>query len=226
MLHRIKSQSASLRFFHNAILYQPQDRHLIALPPQNSSHYNDYSLVKAIAASEEHKRIGVLGVKLRMMRLFDENGQSAFCTPIHIDDCRLLALMPSDKDASALSATVGIGGRKEKKISERFKNLYLQLRISCKRVLEDFEISPQCQLPLGWSFNAGHFLAGQHVDVRAQRYAALPFSYLLSIGLGTQGVMRRWGFKGLPATHGVTKKHRAPGSIGCHSVGEFGWLIE
>ena len=57
--------------------------------------------------------------------------------------------------------------------------------------------------------SAAHFTAGQYVDVQGQ-----------TVGKGYAGPMKRWGFKGLPATHGTTKKHRAHGSIGnCQDPG-------
>ena len=58
-------------------------------------------------------------------------------------------------------------------------------------------------LPVGTTLGASHFVAGQHVDVQG-----------FTIGKGFQGPMKRWGFAGLPASHGTTKKHRAHGSIG------------
>jgi 50S ribosomal protein uL3 len=64
-------------------------------------------------------------------------------------------------------------------------------------------VTPDAILPVGTVVDASHFLAGQYVDVQGK-----------TIGKGFQGPMKRWGFAGLPATHGTTKKHRAHGSIG------------
>ena len=64
-------------------------------------------------------------------------------------------------------------------------------------------MSEDAVLPVGTALGAAHFVAGQHVDIQGR-----------TIGKGFQGPMKRWGFSGLPATHGTTKKHRAHGSIG------------
>lgn len=64
-------------------------------------------------------------------------------------------------------------------------------------------MSPDALLPVGTSLGASHFMAGQHVDITAH-----------TKGKGFAGVMKRHGFAGQPASHGVSLAHRSPGAIG------------
>lgn len=76
-----------------------------------------------------------------------------------------------------------------------------------KRKLAEFRVSPDALLPVGHELRASHFVAGQYVDVTGT-----------SIGKGFQGVMKRWGFAGQPASHGNSLAHRAAGSTGACQV--------
>lgn len=69
--------------------------------------------------------------------------------------------------------------------------------------VHEFRVSPDAILPSGTALNARHFVPGQYVDVTG-----------ISIGKGFQGAMKRWGFKGQPATHGTSRTHRSLGSTG------------
>ncbi len=66
-----------------------------------------------------------------------------------------------------------------------------------------WQVSEDALLPTGTPLTAAHFVAGQYLDV-----------YGVTKGKGFAGVMKRWGFAGQPASHGNSKHHRAPGSIG------------
>lgn len=76
----------------------------------------------------------------------------------------------------------------------------------------EFRVSPEALLPVGFRLRAQHFVAGQKVDVCGT-----------SKGKGFQGGMKRWGFKGQGASHGVSKTHRYDvilyGGGGC-----WGWV--
>ena len=64
-------------------------------------------------------------------------------------------------------------------------------------------VTPECFLPVGYMLGPKHFGIGQYVDVQST-----------SKGKGFQGVMKRWNFSGQGASHGTSKAHRLPGSIG------------
>ncbi|KAG1070369.1 hypothetical protein G6F42_026138 [Rhizopus arrhizus] len=82
---------------------------------------------------------------------------------------------------------------------EHFKSLGVGLR----EKLYEFRVTKDAVLPIGTELTAEHFVTGQYVDVTAP-----------SIGKGFAGVMKRWNFKGLPASHGVSLTHRSGGSTG------------
>lgn len=78
-----------------------------------------------------------------------------------------------------------------------------------------------CGLASGTKLSAIHFVPGQYVDVTATRLGSSTLPRLLcsifrSVGKGYQGVMKRWGFGGLAASHGVSISHRSAGSTGQH----------
>lgn len=68
-------------------------------------------------------------------------------------------------------------------------------------------MSPRVYFTAGTTIHAPHFIPGQLVNVQG-----------FSKGKGFQGGMKRWGFKGQPATHGVSVVHRSIGSTGCRQV--------
>jgi len=109
-----------------------------------------------------------------------------------------------DKSAAGVfSLQVGAGSKKPKQLSAALRGHFEAQGVPLKREVAEFRVSEDALLPVGTVLGASHFVAGQHVDVRG-----------FTIGKGFQGPMKRWGFSGLPATHGTTKKHRAHGSIG------------
>ena len=70
-----------------------------------------------------------------------------------------------------------------------------------------FNVTDNAVIKPGTPLHAAHFRPGQYMDVTAK-----------TIGKGFQGVMKRWGFKGQPATHGQPKTHRSPGAISTGDV--------
>lgn len=98
---------------------------------------------------------------------------------------------------------MGAGSKKRKQITGAEYGHFAARGVQIKRELSEFRVTPDAILPVGTVVDASHFLAGQYVDIQGK-----------TIGKGFQGPMKRWGFAGLPASHGTTKKHRAHGSIG------------
>lgn len=79
--------------------------------------------------------------------------------------------------------------------------------VPLKRKLAEFRVTPDALMPVGTELRASHFVAGQYVDVTG-----------ITIGKGFQGVMKKWGFRGGPASHGNSLAHRVPGSTGSNQV--------
>ncbi|KAG7311343.1 hypothetical protein JYU34_002381 [Plutella xylostella] len=88
-------------------------------------------------------------------------------------------------------------------VTKEYCGLFNSVGMLPKRNLCRFMISRESAMPTGTPLFATHFRVGDYIDVRAK-----------TIDRGFQGVMKRWDFKGMPASHGVTKTHRRPGNIG------------
>lgn len=91
-------------------------------------------------------------------------------------------------------------------VTKQYCGLFSNAGVMPKRLLCRFAVSPDAALQPGTPLMASHFQPGEVVDIRAK-----------TMDRGFQGVMKRWGFGGMPATHGVTKTHRRPGNIGSGS---------
>ena len=89
------------------------------------------------------------------------------------------------------------------KINKAQAGHFLKYNLPPKAHLAEFKVTPENFLPIGYCLGPRHFKIGQFIDVQAT-----------SIGKGTQGTMKRWNFSGGNATHGNSKAHRKPGSIG------------
>ncbi|KAJ3412143.1 hypothetical protein HDV05_001181 [Chytridiales sp. JEL 0842] len=148
------------------------------------------------------KRVGVLGLKRGMTAIWDEWGQLTPVTILQIVDCQVIQ---SRWHNGCGSYMVEVGSVNQLARRMRKPNLFhfRRHRVTPKKRTAEFKVSPDAVLPSGVHLTALHFVAGQYVDCQAK-----------SVGKGFQGVMKRWGFKGLRATHGVSLSHRSAGSTG------------
>lgn len=153
-------------------------------------------------------RTGLLARKLGMTRVFREKGENVPVTVLQIDDLRVVAHKTDDKDGyNALQ--VGFGKAKVKNVSKAMRGHYAKSKIEPKQRLVEFRISDDNFVDVGSEFSATHFVDGQFVDCCGT-----------SIGKGFAGGMKRHGFSGLRASHGVSISHRSLGSTGqCQDPG-------
>ena len=105
---------------------------------------------------------------------------------------------------------LGCGSKRDKQLSGRQIGHFKAAGVDNKRKLAEFKVSQDGILPVGHELSAAHFVPGQFLDIAG-----------MTIGKGFQGVMKRHGFKGQPASHGNSLAHRAPGGIGaCQDPGK------
>nr|KAF6310844.1 mitochondrial ribosomal protein L3 [Myotis myotis] len=106
-------------------------------------------------------------------------------------------------------AALTVGGKTVSRFYKSTSRLefYQELGLPPKQKIKIFRVTDNAVIKPGTPLYAAHFRPGQYVDVTAK-----------TIGKGFQGVMKRWGFKGQPATHGQTKTHRRPGAISTGDV--------
>jgi len=160
-------------------------------------------------ASGRTWRSGVIAVKVGMTQEWDHWGAQIPITVLWIDDCQVVQVK-QQQDRDYLSLQLGCGSKRPKQLSGSQRGHFEAAGVPLKRKLAEFRVSPEAVLPVGFTLTAAHFVAGQHVDVTGT-----------TIGKGFQGVMKRWGFAGQPASHGNSLAHRGAGSTGgCQDPGK------
>jgi large subunit ribosomal protein L3 len=147
-------------------------------------------------------RTGVLAEKLGMTRVFDDDGSHVPVSVLRVEDCEVVAARRPDKDGYA-AVQLGIGRAKAKNVTKPMRGHFAKAKVTPKARLAEFRVSEDALLDPGTGLSVGHFVVGQYVDVCGT-----------SIGKGFAGAMKRWGFKGLRASHGVSLSHRSHGSTG------------
>jgi len=147
-------------------------------------------------------RTGVIAKKLGMTRLFDEAGTHVPVTVLSLDGCQVTAQRTKEKDGY-VALQLGAGAKKPKNTSKAERGHFAKALVEPKRHVVEFRVSEDNLIDVGAEFSADHFVAGQKVDVSG-----------LTVGKGFAGAMKRWNFKGLRATHGVSVSHRSHGSTG------------
>lgn len=152
--------------------------------------------------SKEIKRVGLLGVKLGMVRIFDEAGIAIPVTLISIKDNFVVA--KKTKIVDGYDALV-VGTRKNlaKRISKSVRGICSKAKLEPLSEFKEFRVSESCFMELGVKLSVNHFIEGQKIDVSAK-----------TIGKGFAGAMKRHNFGGLEASHGVSVSHRSHGSTG------------
>lgn len=144
----------------------------------------------------------MIGVKVGMVSEWDEYGVLTPFTVLWFDENQVTQVKAPPFDCTT-ALQIGCGSKKAKRLHVHQQRAFLKNELPFKSKLIEFKVSPDALLPVGTHLTAAHFVPGQHVDIVA-----------LTKGKGFQGVMKRWGFKGQPATHGASLSHRSPGSIG------------
>lgn len=149
-------------------------------------------------------------MKCGMMPIWDEStGERLPCTVLEVQDCQVVSQKTFEKDGYA-AVQLGAGWIHPKNVAKPQVFHFLNNKVPVKRHLAEFRVSEENLLDVGTELRADHFQEGSFVDVCGT-----------SIGKGFQGVMKRWGFGGQPASHGASKSHRSTGSIGgCQDPGK------
>jgi large subunit ribosomal protein L3 len=147
--------------------------------------------------------IGIVGRKTGMTRVFTADGTSVPVTVVEATPNRVTQVKTDGVDGySAVQVTVG--ERKPSRVVKAAAGHYAKAGVTAGRGLWEFRLPTGESSPeLGSEITVASFEAGQKVDVTGQ-----------SRGKGFQGVIKRWNFSMQDATHGNSRSHRAPGSIG------------
>jgi large subunit ribosomal protein L3 len=147
-------------------------------------------------------RTGVIAKKMGMTRLFQDDGRHVPVTVLSLDEVQVIARREQTSDGYT-AVQLGAGSAKAKNLSKPERGHFGKAEVEPKARLAEFRVAEDGLLDVGATLSADHFVAGQLVDVQG-----------VTQGKGFAGAMKRWGFGGLRATHGVSVSHRSHGSTG------------
>ncbi|WP_373487705.1 50S ribosomal protein L3 [Blastomonas sp.] len=147
-------------------------------------------------------RTGVIAKKVGMTRLFQEDGRHVPVTVLSLEDCQVVSVKNQDRDGY-VAVQLGAGAAKPKNVNKPQREHFAKAEVAPKMLMAEFRVADDAILDVGATISAEHFVAGQLVDITGHTQ-----------GKGFAGAMKRWGFGGMRATHGVSISHRAHGSTG------------
>jgi large subunit ribosomal protein L3 len=142
-----------------------------------------------------------MGRKIGMTQYFDDKGDAIPCTLIEVGPCTVTQIKTDEKDGYT-AIQIGFGERKLKRVTKPELGHFRKVGVNPLKELREFRVPDVSGFEVGQQLDVSSFEVGQRVDVVGT-----------SIGRGFQGVVKRHGFHGGKATHGVTT-HDSPGSIG------------
>ena len=137
-----------------------------------------------------------------MTREFMESGQSVPVTVIKVEKGRVLDVITKEKRGYA-AVKLGFFKLKNSKLSKQMKGYFAKKNTEPKKILKEFRVENNDQYKEGNELGLEIFKDKKFLDVRSK-----------TIGKGFAGVMKRWNFGGLRASHGVSVSHRSHGSTG------------
>ena len=145
---------------------------------------------------------GLIGKKMGMTRVFDENGNIVPVTVLQAGPCMVIQIKTTQKDGYE-AVQVGYGERKPKHTTKPLQGHFDAAGVPAQKVLAEFDKVPGFEYKTGQAFHVGLFQEGEYVNVSGT-----------SKGKGFSGVIKRHNFSRQKKTHGTGHTERAPGSIG------------
>ncbi len=146
--------------------------------------------------------IGLIGTKIGMTREFMDTGQSIPVTVIKVEKGRVLDVINKEKRGYS-AVKIGFFKIKNSKLSKQMKGYFTKKNTEPKKILKEFRIEKADQYKEGNELGIEIFKDKKFLDVKSK-----------TIGKGFAGVIKRWNFGGLRASHGVSVSHRSHGSTG------------
>ncbi len=147
-------------------------------------------------------RIGLIGTKLGMTREFMQSGQSVPVTIIKIEPGRVIDII--EKETRGYNAVkIGYFKTKNSKLTKQMKGFFAKKNTEPKKILKEYRVENTENYKPGNEFGLELLKDKKFIDVKSK-----------TIGKGFAGVMKRWNFGGLRASHGVSVSHRSHGSTG------------
>lgn len=158
----------------------------------------------------QRARKALLGRKLGMTQVWDENGKVVPLTVVQVGKNVVTQVRTEESDGYS-AVQIGFEDIDPRRVTKPLLGHFEAAGVAPKRHLAEFRTADAKDFTVGAELDAATFEAGQFVDVSGN-----------TKGKGFAGVMKRYGFKGGPASHGAHKIHRKPGSIGaCATPGRI-----
>ena len=145
---------------------------------------------------------GILGKKLGMTQVFDSNNKIVPVTVIEAGPCVVTQIRTPEVDGYS-AVQLAFGAVDPRKVTKPEAGHFAKAGVTPRTEVAELRTSSAAQYSVGQELRADVFAAGELVDAPGT-----------SKGKGHAGVMKRHGFGGIGASHGVDRKHRMPGSIG------------
>jgi large subunit ribosomal protein L3 len=149
---------------------------------------------------------GILGEKLGMTQVWDENNKIVPVTVVKAGPCVVTQVRSADSEGYA-AVQLGFGAIDPRKVNKPTAGHYAKAGVTPRRHLVELRTSDASEYTVGQELGPDVFEAGQTVDVAGT-----------SKGKGFAGTMKRHNFHGVGASHGAHRNHRKPGSIGAGST--------
>ena len=146
--------------------------------------------------------IALIGKKLGMSREFYKTGQSVPVTVVKMEKGRIIQVINEEKRGYK-AVQIGFGKIKNSKITKSMKGYFAKKNTEPKKILKEFRVASLENFKEGNEFGIEIFKDIKFVDIKSR-----------TIGKGFAGVMKRYNFSGLGASHGVSISHRSGGSTG------------
>jgi len=137
-----------------------------------------------------------------MTREFVKSGQSIPVTVVRVEKGRILEVITKEKRGYS-AVQIGFGNVKKSKLTNQMKGFYAKKNTEPKKIIQEYRLDKVDDYKEGNEFGLEIFKDNKFLDVRSK-----------TIGKGFAGVMKRWNFGGLRASHGVSVSHRSHGSTG------------
>lgn len=149
---------------------------------------------------------GIIGKKLGMTQIFDENGNVIPVTVIEAGPCTVVQKKTVENDGYS-AVQIGFEDVSEKRLTKPAAGHFKKAGVQMKRHLKEFRLEGAADLNPGDVIAADTFAAGDKVDITG-----------ITKGRGYTGSIKRWNHHILRMTHGTGPIHRQPGSMGANST--------
>ncbi len=148
--------------------------------------------------------MGLVGQKIGMTRIFDEDGSASAVTVIEVKP-NIISQIKTDETDGYNAVQVSVGERKASRTTKPLAGHFAKANVPAALLTKEFRVSAEeiSNFTVGATVELAIFADGQKVDVRAR-----------SVGKGFAGTIKRHNFRGQRKTHGNSLSHRVPGSIG------------